>query len=801
MIPWRLLLLLLVLTGFVLFDDCRTNAQQQQQQQPEQPQAQVTLSLQEFEDLYTSAKLKDFGRQFEQERDQLIQEHQAKLALLQQQSLERDRDQVLRRLQAQEELFPQHFQVLQYSAAGIFNSSSPEQAGVEGDTARFDLELMVRVMESSSSPSPPPSQQQQSPGGAQPWTVVPLVNTTATVAGNWRVFCQEEDSATSSASFIEKDPITNPSVLLLQRNEQQVLVTNVTGLYKIQFHAYTRVGKSRNLNTLSFSNLLYPMSHLEFRIVHRSPTTGVQDLSIRPPSAVMFLQPSDTYTDIQATLPLNADSFQLRWVDVEEHEQEEGGGEGGGGGSKMHSAESSTPQQQQVAVVHQVMHTIGEGIVQSQHSLEYTTTSSDASPLNSVQFWVRGERVRVTSVEGHALHSWTMSEVWGDDATNNSTSSTTTPAILVKAIFKTSQVASQQVVLHVHTETDRGNGGAGDPGSTNTTSTIVELPRIECQNAIRQTGHVGVIKDANVEVHEHKIGTLSRVEASELSSKLRLNVDRPIVLSYKYLNRQQNQVVLAVQEHEAMETLEATIDRMHYKVVLTETHAVHSIILILQSIKLQYLKMSGLPLSSSKFTVLVNSAPAKPVKGGAEGSDILIPLLVGLNPESANQGCSFHTSVEVTFFSTHDEALGVNGTILLKPPQFDLPISVLSTHLSLPSHYRYNFTGGFGTEPLEKSRIYPIPEAFRYVKGKRVVPEDYEFTILDDMFPEDRDEQAKSGAVRIVTPSAGRNFHFQKLLVLDRGLCLNVTYSQPLPRGTKKSSLLQMLYSLFRSKN
>jgi hypothetical protein len=102
-------------------------------------------------------------------------------------------------------------------------------------------------------------------------------------------------------------------------------------------------------------------------------------------------------------------------------------------------------------------------------------------------------------------------------------------------------------------------------------SSQVELPRIECLDVLRQMGHVAVVKDANVEVHEYSRKGVAPCEPSELSSQLRLNIDRPIILSYKYLNVQ-NSVILTVKEHLAMETLEATIDRVHYEAVITDAH-------------------------------------------------------------------------------------------------------------------------------------------------------------------------------------------------------------------------------------
>jgi len=598
------------------------------------------------------------------------------------------------------------------------------------------------------------------------WTKVPLVNTTSTVSSNWEVSQQAIDSN----AFHTVDTVTGKDedgVLLFLRNDQQVLATNQSGLFKVKYNAYTRVSKSRNLNAMGLSNLLYPLSGLSFQIA-TDASQSVKEFSVQPPSSVLRVKSGENYTNIIATLPLTADSFQIKWVDFREDfgqakAQKEDSDSNVDTKSKQEGPEPNQDRLQQefpqVTANHEVMHTIGEGTIRSLHSLEFKS-SSEMPNLSSVQFLVHGDGVRVTSVVGHALQSWTVEEAQG-----------TTSSSLVKAIFKTSQLDST-VALKVHTEKDR----------SDLSDILVELPRIECKNVLRQTGHVAIIKDANVEVHEHKTFGLSRCEPSDLSSKLRLNVDRPIVLSYKYLNPQ-NSAVLSVKEHAAMETLEATIDRIHYKALVTETHTFHSIIMLVQSTKLQYLEMLGLPTTASKFTVMVNSVPAKPVQGEGRKNSILVPLLIGLDQEAANEGGNLRTSVEVSYFSTHDN-LGKNGTLSLNPPWFELPISVVTSHLRLPmsdeNPFNYTFSGDFGSKPL-RHLDYPIPDAFSYTTAKRVVPDDYEFSIVDDMWPEDEENDrsaSKVGAVKIVTPLTGRSFFFQRLLVVDKELALNVTFKE-----------------------
>mmetsp|Transcript_19990 Transcript_19990/g.28989 ORF Transcript_19990/g.28989 Transcript_19990/m.28989 type:complete len:750 (+) Transcript_19990:36-2285(+) len=709
----------------------------------DEQKSQVNLPLEEFQKLFTSAQVEEAKRLILDKYKIDEDEHKQKLKALEAKSKLLDN-----RLQQQKHLFfPENFQVLQHTASGMFNSSA-EDAGVDGDVASFDIELTFRVMESSK------------------WTKVPLVNTTSTVSSNWEVSQQAIDSN----AFHTVDTVTGKDedgVLLFLRNDQQVLATNQSGLFKVKYNAYTRVSKSRNLNAMGLSNLLYPLSGLSFQIA-TDASQSVKEFSVQPPSSVLRVKSGENYTNIIATLPLTADSFQIKWVDFREDfgqakAQKEDSDSNVDTKSKQEGPEPNQDRLQQefpqVTANHEVMHTIGEGTIRSLHSLEFKS-SSEMPNLSSVQFLVHGDGVRVTSVVGHALQSWTVEEAQG-----------TTSSSLVKAIFKTSQLDST-VALKVHTEKDR----------SDLSDILVELPRIECKNVLRQTGHVAIIKDANVEVHEHKTFGLSRCEPSDLSSKLRLNVDRPIVLSYKYLNPQ-NSAVLSVKEHAAMETLEATIDRIHYKALVTETHTFHSIIMLVQSTKLQYLEMLGLPTTASKFTVMVNSVPAKPVQGDGRKNSILVPLLIGLDQEAANEGGNLRTSVEVSYFSTHDN-LGKNGTLSLNPPWFELPISVVTAHLRLPmsdeNPFNYTFSGDFGSKPL-RHLDYPIPDAFSYTTAKRVVPDDYEFSIVDDMWPEDEENDrsaSKVGAVKIVTPLTGRSFFFQRLLVVDKELALNVTFKE-----------------------
>jgi len=399
--------------------------------------------------------------------------------------------------------------------------------------------------------------------------------------------------------------------------------------------------------------------------------------------------------------------------------------------------------------------------------LQFETSESG---LNSVEFMVHGLRsTRVTSVSGYALSRWTAGSY-----------NTTTSCIPVRAYFKSSNLDSS-ATLHVHTESDTDAAAKTQK---------LELPRIECVGALRQSGHIGVIKVANsIELHLQKAVGLARAEPTDISSQLRLNTDLPIMLAYKYLNPTYT-LHLSSTSHTAMDTLEAVIDRVHYEALAMDNHVMHSLLVMMKSTKLQYLELQGIPSEASMFTLIVNGVQTKPVKGGETDDSLLIPLLVGLNTETANDGLAVKTLIELRFFTTHDP-LGEEGHFVLHLPQVKLPISIVTTELRLPKTHSYNFTGDFGSKGSDRLK-YPVPSAFSYVKGKRVVPKGYKFSRPDDVLEDETSQDQGGNTIQMDIPQSGRSHFFERLLVVNTPLSLNITYF-PLPTEQSKKSIWDKL--------
>ncbi|CAB9528891.1 expressed unknown protein [Seminavis robusta] len=94
--------------------------------------AQVTLTLDEFEDLYSTAKLKDVYRKLQDQKQRNHDEHLSKLEQLKQQH--------------QQEIFPTNFQVLEYAAIGNYNATAATSTTDDNNMAVFDMKMTIRVM-------------------------------------------------------------------------------------------------------------------------------------------------------------------------------------------------------------------------------------------------------------------------------------------------------------------------------------------------------------------------------------------------------------------------------------------------------------------------------------------------------------------------------------------------------------------------------------------------------------------------------------------------------------------------------
>ena len=144
---------------------------------------------------------------------------------------------------------------------------------------------------------------------------------------------------------------------------------------------------------------------------------------------------------------------------------------------------------------------------------------------------------------------------------------------------------------------------------------------------LRQAGTIGVIKVASVEVHERTTHGLARADPTELSSQLRFQTDRAIVLAYKY-HTARHALTISVINHEEMPVLKAVVDKLYYEALVVEDNTMHRMLMTLQTTgQMQYLRINNIPSDATIWSVLVNSIAVKPSKG-SEGTLLVQQVIV-----------------------------------------------------------------------------------------------------------------------------------------------------------------------------
>lgn len=675
----------------------------------------VELSLKDYNQLYEKAYLNEKTEALEKDRRAWEEERKAQEEALQKKIKNLEDIRVQREQQREREqrgvVTSQNWLLLKHSVSGYYDPSSASQ---DSGVAEIKCTLEFSVFDKE-------------------WTVIPLVDSQIITSG-WCVERAAPLKVSEGATdpHWESVPLTSETVLHVQDLdgglERQVLATNTAGLYRVSFKAFIFVHCKRNLSSLSI-NLVHPFTAFHFQLKRRSWEL-VREFSCNP-FAQYEEEETDDGTIFAIRLP-STKSVDMKWRLIEEsvraeweHMNQDGAAD---------NAVDEEPMQ--VIATHDALHTIMDGVLQSSHTLKYSV-DSDQRALSSVRFVVQGP-ARVTSVAGHGVKSWKACPASSKDAAGETSTA-------VEVCFKSSLI-SDSIIVILNTELELN-------------ADVFSVPNVVCDFVLRQTGSFGIVKLANVEVHEHAAKGMARVSAEELPEHLRYQTNRPIMFAYKYLSTSST-AELKVVKHEQVDVLDAVAECAFYEVLVSEGQSMHRLMLNMQNSRKQYLQLHGIPLNARLWSLMVNSKPAKPVRG--KDGDLLIPLLVGIGG-SSNEGA--HTSsVEITYLVQRDP-LGTSGTLDLAPPRLDVAISRLQMEVQWPTSHNAKFKG---TAHAVTNFSHAKPKSVNHDVGTDLVAASFDFNKLPANVP-------KAG-VNVHVPRSGDCHRFEQLLVVDGGASLAVEY-------------------------
>eukprot|EP00929_Paragymnodinium_shiwhaense_P001120 TRINITY_DN101341_c0_g1_i1.p1 TRINITY_DN101341_c0_g1~~TRINITY_DN101341_c0_g1_i1.p1 ORF type:complete len:708 (+),score=129.82 TRINITY_DN101341_c0_g1_i1:89-2212(+) len=574
------------------------------------------------------------------------------------------------------------------------------------------------------------------------WTVIPLIDSQV-ISDAWSV----RRMGSGDASWT---PVSLASDALMSMQEldgapsRQVFATSMAGLYRVTFDVYICVHCSRSLFSLTL-NLLHPLTTAKFSL-KRGSLNAMQEFNITPTSQYS-VQESEEFLEVTMRLPLTK-TVEICWRGDTGASGAASGGEYSewqeAGGGKAPVEEEPL----QITAEHQAMHSILDGVLQTSHTLKYRVDSEQRA-LRSVRISVP-HAARVTSVAGHGVLSWRAlppgsSGCEGEDAMT-----------MIEVSF-TKSLLSDSIIVLVNTEMEVGEQ-------------CFKLPSLVCDGVLRQTGSLGVVKLANVEVHEKGTKGVARVGVDELPEELKYLTNRAIMFAYTYLSPQA-EVQLQVVKHEQVGVLEAVAESAFYEVLVSESQSMHRLMLSMTNSNKQYLEVSGIPADARLWSLVVNSKPAKPVKG-TDGS-LLIPLLVGMSGKG-NAGAA-RTSVEVAYLVPR-ASMGDEGSLDLAPPRLDVPVSKLLAEVQWPETHDVQYkTSAQGVGRFSEA----VPKPVNHDVGSDIVQSGFDFNRAPPQIP-------KAG-VNVQVPRAGTCRKFEQLLVVDGGVTLAATYKAKAVEQPNKS--------------
>jgi hypothetical protein len=684
----------------------------------------VPVPLAKYDELFEKAYLNEKRLELDMERREL---EQAKMQQEEERRLQAEQLKMSKVRSEREKrgtVSSRNWLLLRHSAQGSYQSGD---MGKDGSLAVLDFTMEFRVFEDE-------------------WTVVPILDAQVITDG-WVVSYAEMKQLGNSPEEMEWTSVSSASdtIIIIQEVDEgparQTLATNKAGIYRVTFSAYVFVHSNRNLHSFSL-NLLHPITSLQLRLMRESSSQmAVRELNIVP-AAQYATEEADGYVNISMRLPATK-TVEVKWRSIDVSDEDF---------TNVETEKASKEEMVQVTAHHDALHSITDGILQSSHTIKYTL-DSEQTTLKTVRIVIHGS-VRVTSLTGYGVLSWRASSATVEDSSVTATA--------IEVFFKSSLIADNVMVL-INTEMQL----EGEE---------VLIPTLICDGVVRQTGSFGVIKVANVEVHQHEAKGITSVGVDELAVELKAQTSRPIMFAYKYQSPQFH-VALSVVKHQQVSVLEAIVESAFYQVLVVDTQSMHHLLLVLQNSRRQYLELRGVPTDAQIWSLMVNSVPAKPVRG--KDGALMIPLLVGTGSDS-NEGAQ-RTSVEVAFTKQHS-ALGSAGSKTLTPLKLDIPISKFLMEVQMPKEYEVEFNG---TLQKVSSFSTAVPHPVNYDKGTDIVPyQNFNFSSMS--------HQISKKGVNVQIPRSGSCYRFERLLVMGDGATLTAAYKMlPSNEHAMKSTWLE----------
>eukprot|EP01126_Amoeba_proteus_P027212 TRINITY_DN2700_c0_g1_i14.p1 TRINITY_DN2700_c0_g1~~TRINITY_DN2700_c0_g1_i14.p1 ORF type:complete len:362 (+),score=73.72 TRINITY_DN2700_c0_g1_i14:1284-2369(+) len=310
---------------------------------------------------------------------------------------------------------------------------------------------------------------------------------------------------------------------------------------------------------------------------------------------------------------------------------------------------------------------------------------------------------------------------------------------------------------------------------------VFVLPTLTCHKVLRQQGQIGIVKAANVEIHEVSRAGVIVSEPTELSEFLRSHSGKNVLMAYTFLSPEY-EIVVQKERHETTSTLDSSIEHGYLQILISEDHSLNKAIFRITNSNRQYLRVSLPKNIKAIWSVHVANEPVKPAR---DVNGILLIPLTSIMSTTGTGNSEWH-SVELVYLTSH-MALGANGTFEQELFSVDVPINLFSVEVLFPEHLSANITAS----GLRK--VYEFSSNLPQVTQKKTTSRNVAKKGAKSYYGSESYSQQASvlydwseetlGNVKVEIPQLGIRQKFEKLLVLgNNNFQIKAEYPWPPPR-------------------
>jgi len=292
-----------------------------------------------------------------------------------------------------------------------------------------------------------------------------------------------------------------------------------------------------------------------------------------------------------------------------------------------------------------------------------------------------------------------------------------------------------------------------------------DIPQLVVPGVERVKGYVGVEARSNLEITAADgVSNATNLDVRELPASVLGRTDQPVLLGFKVRNNDWN-IPLQVDQHEDVDVLVTVSDMAEATTMLTpDGRQMGRMIWYVRNNRRQFLRLE-MPEESEIWSVQVAGRAVKPARD--EDGQTLIPLV----RSQAAGGALAAFSVEVVWVEpgAEPDATG-RGSATFDLPTTDIPITYMRWSVYTPSNAKVSKRAIDATLRRVDYFNTPVTPEGEYIGGQ--IQKQQERTAAAQAASMENGVEP----VEVAMPIEGKPLYFEKLLVLDEELTVNLDY-------------------------